>query len=81
MDTELEHRLTLIESAQLTAATLAATNHATVMQAVGKVEAKIETQNGRVGKLEIWKAQASTLYGVILFLAPFVFFALSKLFG
>ena len=77
----LERRLTLIESAQTNAAILAAANHATVMQAVGKVEGKVETQNGRVGRLEVWKAQSSVVYGGILFAAPFLFYGLLRLFG
>ena len=75
---QLERRLTLIESAQTTAALLAATHHTTVIAAVTKVEVRVETQNGRVGKLETWKTQQGTAMTIAIAAGPFVFWALSK---
>ncbi len=80
-DVQLERRLTLIEAAQSAAATAANANHSSAMVAIGKVEGKVDVQNSKVAKLETWRTQVTAIYGAILAAAPFVFFALNKLFG
>lgn len=59
----------------------AGTNHTTLLLAVAEVKQTVLAQNGRIGKLETWKTQASAIYGVILFLSPFMFYALTRWFG
>lgn len=54
---------------------------ADVRDEVTEVKNKVQVQNGRVGKLEAWRVQATTLYGAILALAPFVFYGLLRAFG
>lgn len=77
----LEHRLTTIEEAQKNSAVLAVQNHSLMMQAAGKIEGTIERQNGRIGKLETWRAQWQVGYAVVLIAGPFIFYALTRLFG
>ena len=63
----LENRLTMMEAAIVsnTDATVRLTEH-------------VKEQNGRVGKLEIWRAAWGGAYAVILIAGPFVFWAMNK---
>lgn len=47
-DAALEHRLTLIEAAQINASSAAITQHSLVMSAIGEVKGKVDTINGTV---------------------------------
>lgn len=77
----LEHRLTLIESTQADLGRTMQAQHDGVILAVGDVKNVVLKQNGRVGRLETWKTQQTAIYALLLAIAPFTFWGLTKWFG
>ena len=73
----LEHRLTTIESAILSAGQASQARDATLKVTVDKIEENGKIANGRTAKLENWRTQVTAIYGALLVAGPFVFWALS----
>jgi len=73
----LEHRLTTIESAILSAGQASQARDATLKVTVDKIERQVEIANHRTGKLENWRTQVTAIYGALIIAGPFVFWALS----
>lgn len=48
---------------------------------VKEMKGEVARQNGRVGKLEVWRSQEAAFIAAVLAAAPFVFYGLTKLFG
>jgi uncharacterized coiled-coil protein SlyX len=80
-DVTLEHRLTKLEQQIAQSATFMTAAHQTILERIDGLTARVGAQNGRISKLESWKTQVSTVYGVFLAAAPFVFYGLLRLFG
>lgn len=88
-EVEMERRLGKIEGQLQAAASIAlltqsaqssdaANKHTIVMERLTNIDGKLEKQNGRVSKLEVWRTQEATLITILVGAGPFVFWALNR---